>query len=74
MPQLRITITKKEARTLYFFAAGLSAREIAEKEGIQETAINMRVHRLRRVLGAKNRVHMIAKAFALRLIPNPEAK
>lgn len=62
-------ITPRELEILELIAAGLSTREIAEREHVSENTVKTHTSRLFDKLGARRRTQAVQLAKDLRLIP-----
>jgi DNA-binding CsgD family transcriptional regulator len=63
-----IQLSKREKETIQYFAAGLRAKQVAEKLGVGVKAIEKYIESARKKLKAKNRDQAIAKALVFNVI------
>jgi two-component system nitrate/nitrite response regulator NarL len=64
-------LSPRERQVLDLIAAGLTTPEIAAFLGVAPHSAAEYARRLRRKLGARNRAHIVARAYALRLLAVP---
>jgi len=60
--------TIREIQILELVALGASAKEVAQKCGIAPRTVECHLDTMRLKLRARNRTHMVAKAFELTLL------
>jgi DNA-binding CsgD family transcriptional regulator len=61
-------LTNSDFVTLKLISNGLENKEIAKIKGIKEQSVKNDVRKFFEILGAKNRAHLVRKAFEKRLI------
>lgn len=66
--------TPLEIGALVLSANGLTSRQIAARVGVSKTAVDVRLGRAARVLGARSRTHAVAVALRLGLIGLDEVR
>lgn len=57
-------LTERERQILELVADGLSSKQVAQRVGIAPRTVDRHIENLRHKLRARNKSHLIAKAFA----------